>query len=49
MPTLTRSRRRPRVGWVISDQLERSMLVRNGYLCSGGVGLVRYEIGRAHV
>jgi len=40
---LRRRRGRPRVGWVISDQLDRSAFVRKGYLCSGGVGLVRYE------
>jgi glycosyltransferase involved in cell wall biosynthesis len=28
---------------VISDQLDRSAFVRRGYLCSGGVGLVRYD------
>ena len=40
---------RPRIGWVISDQLDRSVFVRRGYLCSGGVGLVRYDWLASHV
>ena len=37
-----RSRGRRRVGWVVADQLDRSVFTRETYLRSGGVGLVRY-------
>ena len=49
MHILKRRGGRPRVGWVISDQLDRSVFVRKGYLCSGGVGLVRYAWLASHV
>jgi len=39
---LFHSRGRKRVGWVIADQLERSVWTRESWFTGGGIGLARY-------
>lgn len=34
---------RSRIGWIIGDQLDRSLFLRSTHLTSGGIGLVRYR------
>lgn len=42
-------RKRRRVGWVITDQLDRGPWIRESWFTSGGVGLARYSWLSQHV